>query len=295
MSLLRNGSAFIISIILLILLCIIIQKNIVSEIISPVKLNNEGELLTKQNNPYGDQNTKEEIRRNLQYVTNCPDYWTPYYDSNGNFTCVSDNPAYNNKMNTTLSELSKNDNNEIKKLDFTPQGIPYLAGKGDLTPEIMNNINKSAVVSQNKTLYYIPNSSEKFKSGDGNADSQTYKSSWNSKCNWTQETCLPWSGINSSYSKPAQGQNTSLQTCEINSKCLNQNTKIPQKPKPNINTSKSPIYFYNYALGNNEAVNTNYIPNLYDANLLQDRSVDLQRQTGLLQTPKITTAPLQSL
>ena len=263
----------IISAIILILLCIIVKKNLINKV-----------FLTKSNNTNKnqDQNTKEEIRDNLQYVTDCPDYWTPYYDSNGNYTCVSDNPAYNNKMATTLTDLSNNPSGEVKQLVFTPEGNPYLAGKGDLTPEMMNNINKSSVVSQNNILYYIPDSSQKFKSGDAEKDSQTYKSSWNSKCNWTQQTCLPWSGMNSSHSKTSQGQDSSLEKCEINSKCLNQNIIVPQKEKPEIDTSRAPIYFYNYSLGNNKAVNTNYIPNLYDTNLLQNRNVDAQRRTGML-------------
>jgi hypothetical protein len=282
MSLLFNLSAAVISVIILILLCIIVQKNIVSEVIPPVQQNKQGEIENTQNNPYGNQynpDSKQDLRTNLQYVSNCPDYWTPYYDNNdnnGNYVCVSDNPYYNNKLEETLNKALPT--HYIQEFDSN-----NLTLKNGFTRAIINNMKESSVVSQNKKLYYIPQSSKLFTSGSGSGtNTHDSKSAWNAKCNWTQQTCLPWSGINSSHTEPQKNEKGDLVTCEISPKCLNHNLIKPQKPQPGIDTSKHPIYFYNYSLGNNEAVNTNYIPNLYDTNLLQDRSVDQQRATGLL-------------
>ena len=284
MPLLFNISALIVSICFLILLCVIVQKNIVSEVIPAVGHNKKGQPLNTQNNPYGDQydsksadhKSKEELRKNLQYVSDCPDYWTPYYDENGGYTCVSDNPYYNNKMEATLDKAATNYPNKVKKINL--EGLSELDAlnfDNNLTPGIINNMNESDVVSQNNKLFYIPNSSKHLSSGKN-------KHGWDSKCHWTQKTCLPWSGINSSHTQIQDKKTGKIKECKIPTTCLNQNVEKPTKPKPGVDTTKRPIYFYNYSLGNDAAVNTNYIPNLYDTNLLQDRSVKDQRATGLL-------------
>ena len=261
MSLLFNGSAALISIILFILLCVILQKNIVSEVQPVNNYDENNERIRESNNPYGDQSDKEMLHNNIMYVTDCPDYWTPYIGDDGEYTCVSENPVYNNKMKEILKEA---DNNDVKSVDI--DRLEDLEGNG-LTSQNINNIEQSSTFSQNDNLYIIPNSSRDLEN-------------WHQKCNWTQNTCLPWSGINSSHTFTTGSENHI--PCDIPTKCLNHDLDVPVKPTPGIDTSKRPIYFYNYSLGNLGAVNTQYVPNLYNTNLLKDRVVDKQRKTGLL-------------
>lgn len=193
----------------------------------------------------------------MPYVTNCPDYWTPYYNKEQNkYVCVSDNPDYNAKMKSILQKAPPS---RVRKLEFDKV-------KHILSDKIANNISMSSVTSQNKFLYYIPSAENDFSKNSA-------------KCIWANETCLPWSGVN---------------TVSGGNKCSNQMTKCSNynidqtstKPTPFADPKNTPIYFYNYALGNNDAVNTTYIPNLYGTNLLIDKSVDDQKKTGQLNSSK---------
>lgn len=266
MGLTFNITSVIIALVMLIVLCVIVQKNVVDEILPQVK-KSDGKILDEDpNNPYGDQSSLAMLKKNLQYVTDCPDYWTPYYDASGKkYTCVSDNPVYNKRMNETLNNAVKS-----KSGDITMSGTNDLTAMRGITPSLANDMSQSSVISQNENIFYVPNSSSRF-------------DNWDAKCQWTQDTCIPWSGINSSHTMTKK-KDGKIVTCQIPQKCLNHSVVTPQKPPPGYDPNKHPIYFYNYALGNNDAVNTNYIPNLYDTNLLIDRSVQNQRKTGLLQS-----------
>lgn len=234
-------SAIVIAIFFFVILCVIVQKHIIGDI-NP-EINKYGGI----DRDLTDEEREEEEIKNMKTVTECPDYWTPYYqvgaDNKKQVTCVSDHPVYNQKMQPAIAKHLKSQKPHMF------ESLPMNAlSNGELTRSTIFNMRQSPNFNKNKQVYYIPRGVQ-----------EDLGRSMDQKCSWSSSTCLPWTGV------------TNQPGCMSEMKhCYRHASPVP-KTRP-VSRSQHPTFSYGKNPG---ALKPFYLPNLYNTDTPNLYNVEL--------------------